>query len=53
MAVSDPAVVNPEVLPQLPKLIVSDGVKYGAGAAGALLVLAIGKALQARRGVRG
>ncbi len=53
MAVSDPAVVNPEVLPQLPKLIVSDGVKYGAGVAGALLVLAIGKALQARRGVRG
>ena len=53
MAVSDPAVVNPEVLPQLPKLIVSDGVKYGAGAAGALLVLAIGKALQARRGVKG
>jgi YjbE family integral membrane protein len=53
MAVSDPAVVNPEVLPQLPKLIVGDGVKYGAGVAGALLVLAIGKALQARRGVRG
>jgi len=53
MAVSDPAVVNPEVLPQLPKLIVGDGVKYGAGVAGALLVLAIGKALQARRGVKG
>lgn len=53
MAVSDPALINPEVMPQVPKLAVNDGVKYGAGIAGALLVLAIGKALQARRGRAG
>ena len=50
MAVSDPALVNPDVVPQVPKLLVNDWVKYGAGVAGALLVLAIGKALQARPG---
>ncbi|MDL2339207.1 MAG: TerC family protein [Pseudomonadota bacterium] len=49
MAVSDPALINPDVLPQVPKLPLYDGVKYGAGVAGALLVLAIGKGLQARR----
>ena len=52
MAVSDPALVNPEVMPQVPKLVVNDWVKYGAGIAGAVLVFAIGKAFQAqnRRG---
>ncbi|MFM9916056.1 MAG: TerC family protein [Rhizobacter sp.] len=49
MAVSDPALISPEVLPQLPKLPLTDAVKYVAGVAGALLVLAIGKALQTRR----
>jgi YjbE family integral membrane protein len=48
MAVGDPALVNPDVMPQVPKLLVNDWIKYGAGVAGALLVLAIGKALQAR-----
>ncbi len=48
MAVSDPALVNPEVMPQVPKLVVNDWVKYGAGIAGAVLVFAIGKAFQVR-----
>ena len=50
MAVSDPALINPEVMPQVPKLVVNDWVKYGAGVAGALLVYALGKAFAARRG---
>jgi YjbE family integral membrane protein len=49
MAVSDPALLNPDTLPQMPKLELTDTIKYGAGIAGALLVLAIGKAMQARR----
>jgi hypothetical protein len=53
MAVSDPALINPDVVPQVPKLVVTDIVKYGAGVAGALLVLALGKYLQARRGASG
>ena len=53
MAVSDPAFINPDVVPQVPKLVVTDIVKYGAGVAGALLVLALGKYLQARRGASG
>ncbi|GAB1388448.1 hypothetical protein MASR1M6_06290 [Rubrivivax sp.] len=43
MAITDPALVNPEVLPQLPKLAVGDTERYIAGALGALLVLALGK----------
>ncbi len=50
MAVSDPALINPEVMRQVPKLAVNDWVKYGAGVAGALLVYALGKAFAARRG---
>ena len=49
MLVSDPALIQPEVWPQVPKLPASDAVKYGAGVAGALLVLVVGKALQSRR----
>lgn len=49
MAVGDPALVNPDVMPQVPKLLVNDWVKYGAGVAGALLVFGIGKAFQVRR----
>lgn len=49
MAVTDPALVNPEVLPQLPKFVVGDGARYGAGAVGALLVLLLGKFFAARR----
>ncbi len=43
MAVTDPAVVDPQVMAELPKLIVTDGIKYGAGLFGALFVLAVGK----------
>jgi YjbE family integral membrane protein len=49
MTVTDPALINPEVLPGLPKLEPSDMLRYAAGAAGALLVLAIGKFISMRR----
>jgi predicted tellurium resistance membrane protein TerC len=49
MALSDPALVNVDVLPQVPKLVVTDALKYGAGIGGALLVLLLGKAIAARR----
>ncbi len=49
MAVTDPAVVDPQIVAQMPKLIVTDAIKYGAGVAGALLVLAIGKWLSRKR----
>ncbi|CAD5373196.1 membrane hypothetical protein [Rubrivivax sp. A210] len=49
MIISDPALVNPEVLPQLPKLVPGDALRYGAGVAGALLVLLLGKWLASRR----
>jgi YjbE family integral membrane protein len=49
MAVTDPALINPDTIPQFPKLVVNDWVKYGAGIAGALLVLAIGKLIAGRR----
>ncbi len=48
MAVTDPALVNPETLPWMPKLEQTSMLKYGAGIAGALLVLAVGKLLAAR-----
>ncbi|MBK7061901.1 MAG: YjbE family putative metal transport protein [Rubrivivax sp.] len=48
MAVTDPALINPDVLPQAPKIIVDDTMRYLAGAAGALLVLAMGKWLARR-----
>ena len=49
MAVTDPALVNPEVMKDIPKLVVSDTMKYVAGVAGALLVLAVGKWLASRQ----
>ncbi|MCC7151356.1 MAG: YjbE family putative metal transport protein [Rubrivivax sp.] len=49
MAVTDPAIVNPEVLPQLPKFTVGDGTRYAAGAVGALLVLLLGKFFATRK----
>lgn len=49
MIVTDPALVNPDTMPQLPKLQPTDMVRYAAGAAGALLVLAVGKWLSARQ----
>ena len=50
MAVSDPALINPDIVAQLPKLTESATLKYGAGFAGALLVFAIGRQLAAKRG---
>jgi YjbE family integral membrane protein len=50
MTISDPALVNTEILQSLPKLELPSWGKYAAGAIGALLVLAIGKAMLARRG---
>ena len=49
MLVTDPALVNPTTVPDFPKLVVTDNLKYAAGIAGALLVLALGKILAARQ----
>ncbi len=49
MAVTDPALVNPEVMSGWPKIAESATLRYGAGVAGALLVLALGKWLASRR----
>ena len=43
MTVTDPVLVNPEVMANLPKFEATDAVRYGAGVFGALLVLALGK----------
>ena len=48
MFVTDPALVNPDILPQIPKLQASDMIRYGAGITGALFVLLIGKWLASR-----
>jgi YjbE family integral membrane protein len=52
MAVTDPALVDPATIPQMPKLAASDWIRYGAGVAGALLVLLLGKWLGSRRGAK-
>ena len=53
MAVTDPALINPEIVSQMPKLTESSMLKYGAGIAGALLVYILGKGISSRRaGVR-
>ncbi len=49
MIVSDPALVNPDIVKQMPKIDPSAFVRYGASAAGALLVLLVGKWLTARQ----
>ena len=52
MTVTDPALVNPQVMPGFPKIEASDMLRYGAGIAGALLVLGVGRLMtwrQARR----
>ena len=49
MLVSDPALANPEQWQWMLKLPQTDAYKYGASVAGALLVLAVGKAVAARR----
>ena len=48
MLVTDPALVNPDTVAGFPKIVVTDTVKYAAGIAGALLVLALGKIIAAR-----
>jgi YjbE family integral membrane protein len=52
MAVTDPAVAHPEGWAWVPKLPQTDVVRYAAGAAGALLVLAWGRWLASRRGAK-
>jgi YjbE family integral membrane protein len=49
MAVTDPALINPEIVTQFPKLVVTDMMKYSAGIGGALLVLLVGKLIASRR----
>jgi YjbE family integral membrane protein len=49
MTVTDPVLVNPEVMANFPKIEATDFVRYGAGVVGALLVLAIGKFITARK----
>jgi len=49
MVVTDPALVNPDIVAQMPKIVASDLVRYGAGIAGALLVLALGKWIASRQ----
>ncbi len=48
MIVSDPVLANPQLMPQLPKVEQTDMLRYASGAAGALLVLALGRWLAAR-----
>jgi YjbE family integral membrane protein len=43
MLVSDPVLVDPDVMAGLPKLEPNAALRYGAGVAGALLVLALGR----------
>jgi len=53
MTVTDPVLVNPEVMANFPKIEATDFVRYGAGVVGALLVLAIGKFITARKAKAG
>ncbi|NMM79138.1 hypothetical protein B2J89_21095, partial [Acidovorax sp. SRB_24] len=49
MAVSDPAVAVAETLAWMPKIDqANDWIKYGAGIAGALMVLALGRWIASR-----
>ena len=50
MTVTDPALVNPDVMPSMFKIESSDVVRYGAGVAGALLVLLLGKMIAGSKG---
>ena len=53
MLVTDPAITRPDVLADLPKFVPTDTIRYGAGIAGALLVLVLGKMIVARRAAAG
>ena len=48
MLVTDPALTNPDIMSQMPKIVPTDAIRYGAGIAGALLVFALGRWLAAR-----
>ena len=52
MTVTDPALINPEVVAGMPKIVATHLVRYAAGIAGALLVLALGKWLAGRQTAR-
>ncbi|MFM8901567.1 MAG: TerC family protein [Burkholderiales bacterium] len=49
MLVTDPAVADPNMLTSFPKFVATDTIRYGAGLAGALLVLALGRLVAARQ----
>ena len=49
MTVTDPVLVNPEVMSQIPKIEATAWVRYGAGIFGALLVLGLGRWITARQ----
>ena len=49
MLISDPAVVRLDAWTWVPKIPQTDTIKYAAGIAGALVVLAIGKWVASRR----
>jgi predicted tellurium resistance membrane protein TerC len=49
MAVGDPALANPDAWTWMPKLAQTELMKYAFGIGGALLVLAVGKWIAARR----
>lgn len=49
MLISDPALANPDVWQQIPKIAQTDMVKYAAGIGGALLVFVVGKWLGRNR----
>lgn len=51
MFVTDPAFANEQIMPSVPKFTASDTLRYGAGVAGALLILLVGT-LIARRSRR-
>jgi YjbE family integral membrane protein len=52
MATSDPALVDADVMPQLPKLPPSEMLRYASGCTGALFVLLLGRVLAARAAAR-
>jgi YjbE family integral membrane protein len=49
MLVTDPAIADPNTLSSFPKFVATDTIRYGAGLAGALLVLALGRLVAARQ----
>jgi YjbE family integral membrane protein len=51
MMITDPVFANAEVMPSAPKFVATDFLRYGAAAAGALLVLALGALIGRRKSV--